>query len=378
MRRVSYRSGLVASLAVVVVVGQFTLSSDRPGAATSDGRVVASSGGLRDPFVDSGQATVVGTAVSGGQVGRAAAKGSPAPQARAGTAVGVQSAVVGTQPAFGGTVASGQVTFSGNDYISGGRSWSFSTATGDVINASYSSNQNPFGLLMLDFGWNRDLHFWNWHLWLQAPPGQQLAVGTYDGALRAGTPIGSAPGLDLSGDGRGCNAVTGTFTISQLALGANGSVDSLNATFLQHCEGDDTTATSGRVLVNVAGPPVIQLGSSVAPTGTVHTAGPRGQTQSLVSVSGTVTCTEAGTVNLTGTLSQAGSSSGAVSAIVACTPGPVVPWTISGWVPPIKPGDTTVTLTASSFDPYYLYYPSYTQSTQVQLDVASVPSYPRR
>jgi hypothetical protein len=97
-----------------------------------------------------------------------------------------------------------------------------------------------------------------------------------------------------------------------------------------------------------------------------------------VTLSGTVTCTQAGQVNLAGTLSPAGSSSGVVSGTVGCTPGPPVPWTMSGWVPPIKPGDITVTLTTSSFDPYYLYYPSYTQFTQVELDAAPVPIYPRR
>ena len=76
-----------------------------------------------------------------------------------------------------------------------------------------------------------------WYLDLQAPDGEELAPGTYEGATRAGSNEGDEPGLDFAGNGVGCNQLTGRFTIHELQRGVGGELTSLAAAFEAHCEG---------------------------------------------------------------------------------------------------------------------------------------------
>ena len=45
------------------------------------------------------------------------------------------------------------------------------------------------------------------------------------------------PGLDVTGNGRGCNTLTGAFQVEDLQTTAAGALTSFTATFEQHCEG---------------------------------------------------------------------------------------------------------------------------------------------
>jgi hypothetical protein len=63
-----------------------------------------------------------------------------------------------------------------------------------------------------------------------------LAVQVYDNAERAAFAEVGHPGLDIGGDGRGCNMITGQFQIEDLSL-QGGTLKSFTATFEQHCEG---------------------------------------------------------------------------------------------------------------------------------------------
>lgn len=76
----------------------------------------------------------------------------------------------------------------------------------------------------------------NWHLWFAAPAGE-LTPGAYTGATRFSYQETGVPGLDVGGSGRGCNALTGEFTIHELDVDAGGSIERLSADFEQHCEG---------------------------------------------------------------------------------------------------------------------------------------------
>ena len=69
-----------------------------------------------------------------------------------------------------------------------------------------------------------------------APPGQDLAVGTYQNARRYPFNDG-APGFNHSGNGRGCNTLTATFTIHELVYDPDGTLRTFRADFEQHCEG---------------------------------------------------------------------------------------------------------------------------------------------
>ncbi len=76
--------------------------------------------------------------------------------------------------------------------------------------------------------------------------GDILAVGTYTGATRY--PFnGSGPGLSVSGNGRGCNRLTGSFTIKQIGFSrVDGSLERLLVDFVQHCDGS-TAALRGSI-----------------------------------------------------------------------------------------------------------------------------------
>jgi hypothetical protein len=90
----------------------------------------------------------------------------------------------------------------------------------------------------------------NWQLRLAAPGGQQIAVGTYTGATRwpFHTNTASQPGLAFTGDSRGCNTVTGQFSITALRMGSDSTISHLAATFEQHCEGE-TPALRGEISI---------------------------------------------------------------------------------------------------------------------------------
>jgi hypothetical protein len=91
-----------------------------------------------------------------------------------------------------------------------------------------------------------------WSLDFAAPQGVPLNVGTYQGATRFPFEGATTPGLDVSGDGRGCNTLTGQFEVSQVAVDGAGNVTSFAADFEQHCEGS-TAALFGSIRIN-AGP----------------------------------------------------------------------------------------------------------------------------
>jgi hypothetical protein len=67
-----------------------------------------------------------------------------------------------------------------------------------------------------------------------APNNGPLTVGTYTAATRFPFQAPTEPGLDVSGDGFGCNTLTGSFTVLEAAYDANGVV-SFDATFEQFC-----------------------------------------------------------------------------------------------------------------------------------------------
>jgi hypothetical protein len=76
-----------------------------------------------------------------------------------------------------------------------------------------------------------------WFVNLAAPPGQPLVPGTYTGAVRAAFRGPGQPGIDIFGNGVGCNTDTGSFTVNTAVYGPSNYVQTFDATFEQHCEG---------------------------------------------------------------------------------------------------------------------------------------------
>ena len=92
----------------------------------------------------------------------------------------------------------------------------------------------------------------NWELDIAGNDGRAIHVGTYDSAARA--PFhGGANGLAFSGDGRGCNTLTGSFEVLDVAYDNSGNVTRLAVDFVQHCEGS-TSALYGSLRFHSAVP----------------------------------------------------------------------------------------------------------------------------
>lgn len=76
-----------------------------------------------------------------------------------------------------------------------------------------------------------------WDLYLDSTKlDAPLAVGVWNDAERWPFQSADTPGLDVSGDGRGCNMLTGAFQIETLAV-TGGSVTELTVSFVQYCDG---------------------------------------------------------------------------------------------------------------------------------------------
>jgi subtilisin family serine protease len=91
----------------------------------------------------------------------------------------------------------------------------------------------------------------SWGLDFAAPQGAQLAAGSYENAVRFPFENGLSPGLSLSGEGRGCNQLTGRFDVLEVAYNANGTLQRFAADFVQHCEGG-LPALFGQIRFNSA------------------------------------------------------------------------------------------------------------------------------
>jgi len=111
------------------------------------------------------------------------------------------------------------------DYIGAGRSWSHGPP--ETIKVTASRHRFDFFINTSDGGW--------WDGTLEAPTGQDLTATTYTNAQRFGGD-GHA-GLDIGGMGRGCNMVSGRFTVREIVFDGSGTLRSFKVDFEQHCEG---------------------------------------------------------------------------------------------------------------------------------------------
>ncbi len=87
-----------------------------------------------------------------------------------------------------------------------------------------------------------------WWLDFAAPRGTTLSRGKYRSAERFPFQLPERPGLSVSGEGRGCNELTGEFTVYAIEIAPDDSVNRFEASFEQHCE-QSPLALRGRVAV---------------------------------------------------------------------------------------------------------------------------------
>ncbi|HEX6674189.1 MAG TPA: HYR domain-containing protein [Actinomycetes bacterium] len=133
------------------------------------------------------------------------------------------------------------------DYIGQGIEQLY-TSDDSTIQGSFSQDGGGFFASVIQGNYDH----W-WYVDLAATPGEPLVEGSYTGALRYPFNDG-APGLSVSGDGRGCNTLTGQFDVNQISRASTGELLVFDATFEQHCEGADP-ALFGRIRIENPPPP---------------------------------------------------------------------------------------------------------------------------
>jgi hypothetical protein len=74
-------------------------------------------------------------------------------------------------------------------------------------------------------------------VWFAAPAGEALVPGAYTDAENFDLRSAGFPGIDVFGDGRGCDQIVGSFTVYDATYDGNGDVLSFAAQFFIHCEG---------------------------------------------------------------------------------------------------------------------------------------------
>ena len=151
------------------------------------------------------------------------------------------------------------------DYIGGGQNRKLTPARGTFeVSAGTADGAH--------ISYNGGAAEW-WYLDFTPPPGKSFGIGEYDNAYRYPFNAGR-PGLDVSGDGRGCNTLTGRFVVSDFVVdNATGKVKRLAIDFEQHCEGG-SPALFGSFRYNSDIPltPTVSVGRAVARKGNTGTS----------------------------------------------------------------------------------------------------------
>jgi hypothetical protein len=143
-----------------------------------------------------------------------------------------------------------------------------------------------------------------WDVQLGAPIGQALLEGSYLGAGRYSFRPDNLPGMDIGGDSRGCNTLTGRFDIDEITRAANGQILTFQATFEQHCEGA-VPALFGRL--RVESPPLEPV--------VVDRQGLADRKSDTATVTGTLWCATSGAFDLQIGLFQANPNHDIVEAV---------------------------------------------------------------
>ena len=129
-----------------------------------------------------------------------------------------------------GTTTSLSMVSDPGDYIGQGLTYNYSLSTGTItIERNYD---NGVSISYREPGFT---HWWDFRF--AAPDEGLLVPGLYTDAMRFPFQDAGHPGMDISGDGRGSNTLTGWFRVDEVAYGPSGEVLVFAATFEQHSEG---------------------------------------------------------------------------------------------------------------------------------------------
>ena len=163
------------------------------------------------------------------------------------------------------------------DYIGLGEEDTYTSADGTFT--AYSTVPN---VARVRFATPTFSHWWD--LTVSAPDNAPLLPGAYEGAQRAPFKTAGHPGLDFSGDGRGCNTLTGRFDVLEIVRDATGAITQLAVNWEQHCEGA-APALLGQLRYNSDVPVIrrarINLDNPLNTRGCVEASSPQGALVSM-------------------------------------------------------------------------------------------------
>ncbi|RUT06030.1 hypothetical protein DSM106972_032360 [Dulcicalothrix desertica PCC 7102] len=128
------------------------------------------------------------------------------------------------------------------NYIGQSDYYSYTLANGNFnVSRAYPTSSTADNAVRVSFTphtipWN---YATRWDMSFAAPLNAPLTAGTtYTSATRFPFQTSNAPGLDVSGDGRGYNNLNGEFTINQIIYGVGSEIISLDASFQEYGDGD--------------------------------------------------------------------------------------------------------------------------------------------
>jgi hypothetical protein len=172
----------------------------------------------------------------------------------------VATALTVYAPAASAATTSGFVTMASDsgDYIGGGTARDWWTSTGG---GSIAVSGNASGISVSVSGGPSGSSF---TFSLAPPAGETFADGDYENAQRTSFRSAGHPGIDIYGEGRGCNETTGRFVVRDVAFDGTGTLQRLDLSYEQHCEGG-VSALFGQISLNepAADPNVLVLPANI-------------------------------------------------------------------------------------------------------------------
>lgn len=204
-----------------------------------------------------------------------------------------------------------------------------------------------------------------------APIGQTLVPGVYEDAARAGLQEWGKPGIEISGNGVGCNQITGRFEVLEAVFGPEGYIEHFEATFEQHCVQEipgadpDPGLTGFLQIHNPPPPPPLDIQLTINPLQEINPA------TKMVTISGSITCNRPAEVSVNAGLAQR-ASQGAYGTGVLCSASPTQ-WhaatPLTSESPRFVPGPGTVHVFMATTDPFYGVYLTKNATAAVKLVV---------
>jgi hypothetical protein len=140
-----------------------------------------------------------------------------------------------------------------DDYVGGGRDYLYTPANGVFSTRAFDFTGDGVvdSVQFIFQGQSPGTEFWLLTFGADKV-GRNLTPGFYDSGERTPFARLGHPGLDIGGNGRGCNTLTGKFIVLEASFdnsGSSPSIRSFAARFEQHCEGG-SRALFGEIYFN--------------------------------------------------------------------------------------------------------------------------------